>query len=357
MKISIGLSLLLCLFGTANCLAAPMTVATRSVEPFVFEQGGSLTGFSIDLWREIARRNGVETRFVLKPDINDVLSAVKDGGADLGISAISITAEREREFDFSQPMFDSGLQILIPRRAHTLHVVEAIVEGLFSSSMLPLLGVVLLLILIPAHLVWLWERHHPQGMLAHREYFPGIFEACWWAASTLATQADQMPRAVLARMVAVVWMFASALFVAYFTASVTSSLTLQQLHGNINGPEDLPGKRVATIAGSTSAAYLQAHHIAASEFESLPAAVAALSRRDAEALVYDSPALLYYASHEGRGATAVVGPVFQKGNYGIIARAGSPQLKAINRALLSIKEDGTYDLLYARWFGGQGLAP
>ena len=33
--------------------------------------------------------------------------------ADLAIAAISITAERERRFDFSQPMFDAGLQILV----------------------------------------------------------------------------------------------------------------------------------------------------------------------------------------------------------------------------------------------------
>ena len=55
-------------------------------------------------------------------------------------------------------------------------------------------------------------------------------------------------------------MFTSVVFIAYFTASVTSSLTLQQLRGDINGPEDLPGKRVASVQGSTSVEYLKQHH-------------------------------------------------------------------------------------------------
>src|SRR5947207_4590062 len=125
------------------------------------------------------------------------------------------------------------------------------VNLLSVTVLLYVLGVALILLLM-AHLVWLFERRNAAGMLTHRTYFPGIFEACWWAASTLATQADQMPRAATARIIAVIWMFMSVVFIAYFTAAVTSSLTVQQLRGDINGPEDLPGKRVGSVRGSTS---------------------------------------------------------------------------------------------------------
>src|SRR5262249_7478923 len=162
------------------------------------------------------------------------------------IAAISITAEREATFDFSQPMFDAGFQILVPAEDSRGGVLRSIVAGIFSSAFLPLLGFVVLTIVLIAHAVWLFGRRKPAGVVS-RAYYPGIFEACWWAASTLATQADQMPRTALARVVAVVWMFTSVVFIAYFTAAVTSSLTLRQLRGDINGPEDLPGKRVMTV--------------------------------------------------------------------------------------------------------------
>src|SRR5262249_5161513 len=132
--------------------------------------------------------------------------------------------------------------------------------SLFSAAALPIAGFVILTILVIAHVVWLFERRNDPGVVS-RAYYPGIFEACWWAAATLATQADQMPRNAMARVGSVIWMFISVVFIAYFTATVTSSLTLRQLHGDINGPEDLPGTRVVTVQGSTSAEYLRQHDI------------------------------------------------------------------------------------------------
>jgi polar amino acid transport system substrate-binding protein len=126
---------------------------------------------------------------------------------------------------------------------------------LFSSTMSQTLGIVALMILIPAHLLWLFERNHEGGIIEDKKYFPGIFKAFWWAAGTLGAQADEMPRSNWGRVVAVFWMFTGIAFVAYFTATVTASMTVQQLQGDINGPEDLSGKRVATVNGSTSEEY------------------------------------------------------------------------------------------------------
>jgi polar amino acid transport system substrate-binding protein len=345
------------------CCAAPafgqpkeekLRIATRLVRPFVYEQQGQLTGFSVELWQEIARQMNARYEFVVKPTVRDLLEAVKSKEAALGIAAISITAEREVDFDFSQPMFDAGLQILIPAEGSRGGLVEAIVANLLSTTvLLYVLGVALILLLM-AHLVWIFERRNPTGMLTHREYFPGIFEACWWAASTLATQADQMPRAAMARIIAVAWMFMSVVFIAYFTAAVTSSLTVQQLRGDINGPEDLPGKRVASIKGSTSAEYLRQHSVEPVEFTRMEEAYQALLDRSVDAVVYDAPVLLYYAAHGGKGKVQTTGTLFRRENYGIVFPSNSRYRKPVNEALLKLKENGIYDRLYAKWFGGNG---
>lgn len=329
-----------------------LRVGTRIVKPFVFEENRALTGFSIELWQEISGQLNAKSEFVMKATVKELLEATRSKEVDLAIAAISITAEREIDWDFSQPMFDAGLQILTPAQGTQSSLFTSIIAGVFSSAVLPILGLVLLMILIPAHLVWFFERRNSTGMLAHRSYFPGIFEACWWAASTLATQADQMPRAALARIVAVIWMFASVVFIAYFTAAVTSSLTLQQLRGDINGPEDLPGKRVATVKGSTSMDYLRSRNIEAMEFTNVEEALRAMQQGSADAVVYDAPVLLYYASHQGKGKMQVVGNIFRKENYGILFPSNSPYRKPVNEALLKIRENGTYDRLYEKWFGG-----
>ncbi len=329
-----------------------LRVATRLIKPFVYEQQGQLTGFSVELWQEIAKQMNVQSEFIVTPTIKELLDAVKSKNAALGIAAISITADREVELDFSQPMFDAGLQILIPVQGGGGGLVGAIIANLFSTTVLLYVLAVAFILLLMAHLVWFFERRNATGMLTHRGYFPGIFETCWWAASTLATQADQMPRAALARIIAVIWMFMSVVFIAYFTAAVTSSLTLQQLRGDINGPEDLPGKRVASIKGSTSVEYLRQHSVDPVEFAKIEEAYQALQDGQVDAVVYDAPVLLFYAAHDGKGKLQTVGAIFRKENYGIVFPSNSRNRKPVNEALLKLKENGTYDQLFKKWFGG-----
>jgi polar amino acid transport system substrate-binding protein len=331
-----------------------LRVATRLVKPFVFEEKGRLTGFSVELWQEISKQMNVKSEFIVKPTVKELLASVNAHEAALGISAISITAERETQLDFSQPMFDAGLQILTSAQPSEGSLLANVVAGIFTRDFLLMIGIVILLLAVPAHVVFFLERRPNGGLLTHRSYFPGIFEAAWWAAATLATQADQMPKSAAARVAAVIWMFSSVVFIAYFTANITSSLTLQQLRGDIKGPEDLPGKRVASVKGSTSVEYLRQHNVEVAEFAKVEEAYQALQQDQADAVVYDAPVLLYYASHEGKGKVQVIGPIFRKENYGIVFPDKSPLRKRVNEALLKLRENGAYDQLYKKWFGGNG---
>ena len=346
--------LLACAPAWSQPRAENLRVATRLVKPFVFEEKGQLTGFSVELWQEITKQMNVKSEFIVKPSVKDLLASVNSHEAALGISAISITAEREMQLDFSQPMFDAGLQILTSAQGAEGSLLGNIVAGIFTRDFLVMIGIVILLLAVPAHIVFFLERRPNGGLLTHRSYFPGIFEAAWWAAATLATQADQMPKSAAARVAAIIWMFSSVVLIAYFTASVTSSLTLQQLRGDIKGPEDLPGKRVASVKDSTSVEYLRQHNVEVAEFAKVEDAYQALQQDQADAVVYDSPVLLYYASHEGKGKAQVVGPIFRKENYGIVFPDKSPLRKRVNEALLKLRENGAYDQLYKKWFGGNG---
>jgi polar amino acid transport system substrate-binding protein len=333
--------------------AASLRVATRVVPPFVMRIEGKLQGFSIDLWSAIAREMGANYELKELRSLADLLGAVKTGQVDLAVAATSITAKREREFDFSQPMFESGLQIMVPAGNQGVAVPSFL--GFFASrAFLEFLGLLLLLVLIPAHVVWLVERKRDEG-IASRSYFPGIFEAAWWAAGTLGGQADAMPRSPLGRVIALIWMFISVLFIASFTAIVTTSMTIQGLKNDINGPRDLAGRRVAAIADSTSAHYLAGQSIDFVPFEHLEEAYQAVETRHVDALVHDAPILLYYASHDGRGKVQVVGSVFREENYGILFPFGSLHRKPVNAALLRLKETGEFSAIYKKWFGAEAL--
>lgn len=334
--------------------AAELRVATRVIAPFVMEKNGQLTGFSIELWRQIALQMNVKTRFSVQPNVKAIIKGVQEQREDVGIAAISITAARERAIDFSQPMFESGLQILTRGEASKPSLLTGLMGLLQSPLMKQFAFAIAVLILVPAHLLWLIERRHDEGIIRHKSYYPGIFEAGWWTVSCLATQSEEMPKAVLARFMAVVWMFFAIIFTAYVTAALTANLTLQSLRGDIQGPGDLPGKHVATLAGSTSEDYLRDSNANVAPFSTIEQALAALSEGKVQAVVYDAPILAYYANSEGKNDTQLVGPVFRPESYGIAVQNNSAFRKRINLALLTLREDGTYDTLRAKYFGDPG---
>ncbi len=334
---------------TATTPAASVTVATRILPPFVIEAPNGFEGFSADLWTELAKRVAVTFTWKKTENVKAILAAVESGEAQVGIAAISITAAREQQFDFSQPMFESGLQVMVSAQNDGGFSLRQIL-GYFTQGAMPyLLGILSLLILVPGHIMWWAERSHAESSFS-KHYFPGIFQAMGWALSAAAGQQNSDPRTRFGRVMSAAAIFISLLFLTYWQAELTSTFTVQQLQGDISGPDDLPGKLVGTTAGSTSAAYLTAKQAKIQEFQSITDAFAALEAGKLDAVVFDAPVLLYHAATAGRGKVRVVGPVFKRENYGILFPRGSDLRKKINEALLTMREDGTYDTLYNKWF-------
>jgi polar amino acid transport system substrate-binding protein len=327
-----------------------LKVGTRIVQPFVTEQDGKLQGFSVELWQALSDVMGKRSAFVKTDTLQNLLDSVEGREVDVAIAAISITAAREEKFDFSQPMFDSGLQIMVRSDGtESGFSLQAIRNLLVTGPMPGLLMLLGLLILIPAHVVWMAERHHPDSLVGQR-YFPGIFHSIWWATGAAHGQQADHPKSPVGKAVSAISIFVSVIFIAVFTANVTTALTVQQLKGDINGPEDLPGKRVATVSGSTSAAYLRQNGIPMTESPTIAQAIRTLMEKQADAVLFDSPVLLYFAAQEGKNKVNVVGGIFRKEAYGILFAQNSPLRKPVNEALLKLKENGTYDALYKKWF-------
>lgn len=325
-----------------------LRVATRIIPPFVMESDGKLTGFSTELWEKIATQMGVESKITVYKTLPEILSAVEQNKADLAIAAISITAERETNLDFSYPIFNSGLQILV-RNPKKVGMLPNLLRDLFSPTLLQLIGLALLMVVIAAHFIWLFERRHPNSPITE-SYFPGIFIAAWWAASTLATQAEEMPKGALGRIMAVIWMFVAVLFVAYFTATVTTGMTVQSLQGDIKGLDDLKGRSAMTLAKSTAADFLQNKSMTLLTVDKIETAYEALLAEKVDAVIFDSPVLRYYASHDGKGLVQIVGESLRDESYGIAVANGSLYRKTINSALLKLRENDGYQQIYDHWF-------
>ena len=148
-----------------------------------------------------------------------------------------------------------------------------------------------------------------------------------------------------------IWILAGYFVFAYFTASVTSTVTLQELQGSISGPQDLYDKKVATVEKSPAADYLTAQGISSVKFENIETACHLLETGKVDAVVYDAPVLQHYAVQKGKGKVKVVGLIFQEQSYGIALQFNSPYREKINVALLRLVENGIYKEIHDKWFG------
>ena len=327
-----------------------LRVVTMPLEPFVIEDGDRLTGFSVDLWDAVARQLGVEYQWVKVETVEELLAAVEEGRADVGIAGISMTPERERAVDFTMPLFNAGLRVMTS--THPSPTLRDLFGILFSTALLRVLGLGALILAVMAHLVWLTERG---GEAIPKAYLPGIWESLWWSLATLATHEYGVlgeTRVRVKRLLAMLVVVISIILIAQFTASVTASLTVHQLTGSIRGPADLPGKRIATVRGTTGVRYLAGRRLTPVEVERIDDAYALLQSGQVQAIVFDAPVLLYYAETRGKGAVQVVGPTLKDEYYGIALPAGSPLRKPINEALLQLMQDGAYTEIHNKWFGG-----
>ena len=83
--------------------------------PFEFRKGGELTGFDIDIIREVGTRLGFE---VTDDDIKDtsfdtIFSQLAGGAFDVVVAASTITPEREEEVNFSDPYYNAQQSLTV----------------------------------------------------------------------------------------------------------------------------------------------------------------------------------------------------------------------------------------------------
>jgi ABC-type amino acid transport substrate-binding protein len=126
---------------------------------------------------------------------------------------------------------------------------------------------------------------------------------------------------------------------------------LAHLGSDINGPDDLRDRRVATVAGSTSADLVRGYGARLVEVGEIENAYSLLEAGNVDAVVFDAPPLFQYAKERGEDQVALVGPLLHSESYGVAFPNGSPLREEVNRAILELQEDGTYRGLYEKWFG------
>lgn len=347
---------LLLSFVTQAAALAPGTkvrVATRNLEPFSFEKDGRRVGYAAELWDQLARDAGVEYEVQVVDTAAEIIDALKNKTADVGVGAISVTSKREEIIDFSQPFYESGLQILTSGGGGSFaDSMISLIKNLFNLELIGMCLLLMATMLIISHLVWLYE-HKVNGAQWPKDYKAGLWESFWWTISTLLVGGadNKGPVGVGGRVVAIVWMLLSIVLVSLLTASFTTTLTVNTLKGDISGPGDLPGKKVATVTGSATVDWLTKKGAKVEPLRTVTDCVMALKVGKVDAVVYDAPVLQYEAGKLNDDKLQMVGQMFERQNYAFALQQDSPLRESLNLALLRLSEQNVGNELRKKYFG------
>lgn len=325
----------------------PIIITTVEREPFSIVENGQNTGFSIDLWNMVASELGRETNFRQADSFTDMLQQVVDGRVDGAIANISITAERETVMDFTQPIFDSGLQIMLPNDTAGTSVFST----LFTWDIAFAILIAIAMLFGGGMLMWAFERH--KQVYFDRDLKDATFPAFWWALNLVVNGGfeERMPMSRPGRVLSVIMVVASLFLVSVFVAKITAAMTVDALQSNVSSLSDLDGRRVGTINGSTAASFLDQRDIQYVGYAGLTETITAFEGGTLDAVFFDGPILSYYATTRGGGKARMVQRVFKPENYGMALPTNSELVEQINQALLRIREDGRYSELRRKWFG------
>jgi len=328
--------------------AQDLTVATVTRPPFSLVEGGVETGFSLDLWDALMQDMGQAYTIVRVDAFAQMLEMVQLDEADAAVANISITASREAVLDFSQPIFEGGLQIMIPSEGSS---GSPLWQAVFSRDLMIAILLAFAALLAVGMLMWQFERRA-------QPYFDqparaAVFPAFWWALNLVVNGGfeERVPRTPMGRLFGVGLVVSSLFIVSIFVAHITAALTVDAIQGSVNSINDLYGKRIGTTSGSTAAAYLERRELRYQDYPDLTQLTQAFEAGDLDAVVFDAPILAHYVNAEGAGIGQLVGPVFLRENYGIALATGSDLAEPMNQSLLRLREDGTLDALKQKWFG------
>jgi len=121
----------------------------------------------------------------------------------------------------------------------------------------------------------------------------------------------------------------------------------------ITGEKDLTGKVVAVKSGTGSVDYAKANIKTKDlrQFPNIDNAYMELGTGRADAVLHDTPNILYFIKTAGHGQFKAVGESIKAQQYGIAFPKNSDLREKVNGALKTLRDNGTYNEIYKKWFG------
>ena len=137
----------------------------------------------------------------------------------------------------------------------------------------------------------------------------------------------------------------------YYDSGLTA--LVRKGDSSVHGVADLNGKRVGAKTGTATIDFLKSNvkELTLQQFPNIDNALLELQAGRVDAVVHNTPNMVYYATTVGKEVVDVIEPPLQSGSLaGIGFPKGSELVIPVNAELAKIKKDGRYKEIYRKWF-------
>lgn len=339
-------------------------------------------GFGIELIDELSMMLGFNYTFKLQEDSvygslnketgewNGMIRELIDYRADLAITDLTITSERESGADFTMPFMNLGISILYRKPTKEPPSLFSFMSPFSNEVWLYLgiayVGVSLCLFLVGRISPSEWDNPYP--CVEEPEALENQFSfrnSMWFTVGALLQQGTEIaPKAPSTRTIASLWWFFTLIMVSSYTANLAAFLTIESITSPINNAEDLANangaiKYGAKRGGSTFnffkdaeyGTYKKMYDYMSQHPELMTSTnTEGLNRVKNENYAYlmESTSIEYIVEREC-DVTQIGGLLDDKG-YGIAMRKYSPYRSALSEAVLRLQEQGKLTAMKRKWW-------
>ncbi|XP_015776388.1 PREDICTED: glutamate receptor 4-like [Acropora digitifera] len=195
------------------------------------ERGHGYEGFSIDLLERIQKLTGFQYELKISKEgkMNSLITDLVNKKAHVAIGAITITATRELDVDFSKPFMDFKISLLMQKSTEEELNLFAF---LLPFEMMVWLSTIAVVIGV-TFLIYCLDYFSPNGYRAtaiasgegEGDEF-NIFNSLWFAAGSILQQgADNTPKCASGRILAGAFWFFTMILISTYTANLAAYFT------------------------------------------------------------------------------------------------------------------------------------
>ncbi|OCT71958.1 hypothetical protein XELAEV_18034936mg [Xenopus laevis] len=371
-----------------------LKVVTVLEEPFVMVAENILgqpkryKGFSIEILDELSNRLGFKYEIYQAPDgkyghrlsngsWNGMIGELINKRADIAISAITITPERENVVDFTKRYLDYSVGIMIKKPEERINIFSLFAPFDFAvwaciAAVIPVVGV---LIFVLNRIQAVRAQSSSQ---TSQSTSSTLQSAIWIVYGAFVHQGgESAANSVAMRIVMGSWWLFTLIVCSSYTANLAAFLTVSRMDNPIRTFQDL-AKQVdlpyGTVKDSSVYEYFKSKgantlvqdrtfaelwrtigkNNGSDNCVSSPSEGIRKAKRGNYAFLWDVTVVEYAALTDDECSVAVTGNTISSKGYGIALQHGSPYRDIFSQRILEFQENGRLDVLKEKWWPRTG---